>query len=87
MKTKKATEKHLTFRVLGREPVSGRVKDPQATLGEVSQHVAARLGIAGAFECLDSKNRELSPETRLADLPEEEITLATELTPAWWTAA
>lgn len=81
-KTNKKSMKKLTFRAVGCKPVSGRVKNPDATLGQVSAKVAAKLGIAGVFECLDQKDNTLSPDTRLADLPVEEITLSSDLTPA-----
>ena len=87
-KTNAATEstaaagRQLTFRVLGREPVTGTVKNPDATLGKVAAKVAAKLGIAGAFECVNAKQETISPQTRLVDLPDEEITLASDLTPA-----
>lgn len=88
MKTNATTEpaaaqgRQLTFRVLGGEPITGTVKNPDATLGKVAAKVAAKLGIAGAFECLNAKQDTISPQTRLADLPDEEITLASDLTPA-----
>jgi hypothetical protein len=81
-KTNKTSTKKLTFRALGCKPISGLVKNPDATLGQVSAKVAAKMGIAGVFECLDPKDNTLSPYTRLADLPDEEITLSTDLTPA-----
>ncbi len=74
----------LTFRALGREPLTGAVKNPNAKLGTVAARVAARLGVAGTFECLNHQTSEvIDPETPLADLPENsEILLAPELTPA-----
>jgi hypothetical protein len=54
-------------------------------LGGVAAKVAGKLGLAGTFECLDRKknDRVISPETKLADLPEDtEITLADNPTPA-----
>lgn len=83
-KTDKTSMKKLTFRAVGCKPVSGWVKNPDATLGQVSAKVAAKMGIAGIYECLDPKEegKALSPDTRLADLPDEEITLASDLTPA-----
>ena len=74
--------KTLTFRTPGREPLTGRVKNPSAKLGAVAAKVAARFGIAGTFECIGKQGEALDPETPLSDLPEEEITLASELTPA-----
>jgi hypothetical protein len=67
---------------MGQKPLKGKVKDPDATLGEVAAVAAARLKIAGAFECLNAKEETLSPEMRLADFPEDDITLASNLTPA-----
>jgi len=59
------------------------VRNPDAALGRVAAKAAAKFGIAGTFECLNARGDVLSPETRLADLPDEEtITLASELTPA-----
>ena len=77
-----ARNQQVTFRALGREPVTGTVKNADAPLGKVAAKVAATLGIAGTFECLDTNSEVISPETRLADLPDGEITLASELTPA-----
>lgn len=77
------TGKTLSFKVMGREPLSGVVRNPNATIGSVAPRIAERLGIAGTFEVLDGKGQTLSPLTRLADLPDkEELTLASELTPA-----
>ena len=73
----------LTFHVRGREPVSGRIRNPEAKLGAVATKVASRFGIAGTFECLDHANGEvISPECRLRDLPGSDVALAPELTPA-----
>jgi len=81
MKTKPKT---LTFRVPGRrKPLTGVVKNPNATLGSVASKVASKMGLAGTFEMLTQANETLSPETPLQDLPDDqEITLAAELTPA-----
>jgi len=76
------SEQTLSFRVLGREPVSGKVKNPHATLGKVAAKVASKMGLAGSYEAVNKKGEVLSPDTRLVDLPDEEITLASELTPA-----
>ena len=77
-------ERSLTFRALGRDAVTGVVKNPHATLGRAATKAARYFEIAGTFECLNSENEVLSPETRLEDLPKDltEITLASELTPA-----
>lgn len=72
----------VTFRAPGRQPQSGWVKNPQAKLGVVARKFAARLGIAGTYECLGPNGEAISPETPLSDLSSEEITLASELTPA-----
>jgi hypothetical protein len=78
-----AASRTLSFKVMGREPLSGVVRNPDATIGSVAPKIAERLGIAGTFEVLDAKGQTLSPSTRLADLPDkEELTLASELTPA-----
>jgi hypothetical protein len=77
------TEQKLTFRVHGRDPLQGTVKNGNARLGEVAARIAKRLSLAGTLECLNRKGEVLSPECRLADLPNnEEIVLAPELTPA-----
>ena len=82
MTTQNGKQKTLTFRVPGQGRLSGIVKNPEAELGKVASGVAEKLGIAGAFECLDKSSQVISPETRLADLPDEDITLASNLTPA-----
>lgn len=75
--------KTLRFRTPSGDQVVGRVKNPDATLGTTAARLAARLGIAGSFECVGPDNQVIAPDTRLADLPDEaEITLASELTPA-----
>jgi hypothetical protein len=76
--------KTLTFRVPGRsKPLTGVVKNPKATLGAIASKVAAKMGLAGTFEMLTESNDVLSPETPLADLPQDQaITLAAEFTPA-----
>ena len=85
MSAKSGAERTLTFRVMGnRDPLTGVVKNPNATLGQVAAKVARKLGIAGTFECLNRESEVLLPDTKLADLPDadSEITLASELTPA-----
>ena len=85
MDAKTSAQRKLTFRVMGnRDPLTGVVRNPNATLGQVAAKVARKLGIAGTFECLNGKSEVLSPEIKLADLPDadSEITLASELTPA-----
>ena len=75
--------KTLTFRTVGNQSLNGVVKNPNATLGTIAAKAARHLGLAGTFECLDRESRVLNPDTPLADLPaDEEITLASELTPA-----
>ena len=77
-----ASEKQLTFHAPGGQRLRCRVRNPDAPLGKVVASVAARLNVAGTFECLDRNSETISPETRLADLPDDEITLASDLTPA-----
>jgi hypothetical protein len=78
-----AVGKTLSFKVMGREPLSGVVRNPEATIGSVAPKIAERLGIAGTFEVLDAKGQTVNPSMKLADLPDkEELTLASELTPA-----
>ena len=74
--------KTLRFRTVDGKTLTGEVKNPNGTLGNTAAKVAAKFGIAGTFECLNPDNKPVSPETRLADLPDEEITLSSELTPA-----
>ena len=83
MNAETQTARTFTFRVVGRaEPMQGKLKNMNATLGAVAGKLAQRLGVAGRFECLDPQGQVLQPECRLADLPADEITLAPELTPA-----
>jgi len=84
METKAAAEKQVTFRLLGggREPITGRVRNMDATLGSIVARAASKLGLAGAVEALDRNGEVLPSDTRLADLPDQEITLASDLTPA-----
>jgi len=77
-----ANEKQLKFHVPGGQLLRCRVRNPDAQLGKLAASVAARLGVAGTFECLDRNSETISPETSLADLPDDEITLASDLTPA-----
>jgi len=78
--------KRLTFAIEGREPQSGYVRNPQATLGSVATQVASRVGLAGTFQCLrEDEDGEtlLSPETPLDEIPEETtIRLSPQYTPA-----
>ena len=82
MKTGNTERKRLTFRTNGRPPLSCFVNNPKASLGSVAAKAASKLNVAGAFEILDSKQDRLSPETHLEDLPESDITLSPNLTPA-----
>ena len=82
MKELRTAEKQITFRALGREPLTGVVRNPDAKLGAVAAKIATKLGLAGVFECINTREEVISPDTRLADLPDTEITLASELTPA-----
>lgn len=75
-------ETSITFRAPGREPLTGVVKNPSAKIGAVAARVALKMGLAGGFECLTRESEAIDPETPLADLPDTEITLASELTPA-----
>ena len=78
-------ERLLTFRLPNREAMTGRIRNPNATLGAVASRLASKEGFAGTFEMISSKNGEvLRPDTRLADLPQDDsvIDLAPELTPA-----
>ena len=72
----------LTFRTVGGRSFTGTVKNPSASVGSVASRLAARAGLAGTFELVDNKGLTLDPSTRLEDLPDSEITLASELTPA-----
>ena len=72
----------LTFRTVGGRSFTGTVKNPAATVGSVAGRLAARAGLAGTFELVNTQGITLDPSTRLEDLPEGEITLASELTPA-----
>jgi hypothetical protein len=58
------------------------VKNPCARLGNVAARIAARAGLAGTFEMIAKNGATLDPNTELKDLDDEEITLASELTPA-----
>jgi len=76
-------DKTLSFRVLGQAPRSGKVRNPDATVGSVAARYARSAGIAGSFDVLDKNGQAVMPETRLADLPQDaELTLASEFTPA-----
>ena len=81
---KTVQDRQITFHMRGREPISGRSKNPEATLGSIAGKAARKLGLnSGTFQCLDrnNNNKVLAHDTRLADLPEN-ITVAPELTPA-----
>ena len=75
--------KTLTFRTLGGRAMTGAVKNPQATVGDVAGRLAAQMGLAGTFELIDKQGATLDPHTPLENLPEnEDVTLASELTTA-----
>jgi len=79
-----AEPQRLRFHLLGDAGAvqTALVKNPDATIGSVSSKVAARLGIAGTFESLRKNGEAIAPDTRLADLPEPDVYLASDLTPA-----
>ena len=72
----------VTFRAFGRKPLTGSVKNPNARLGDVAPRIAAHMGLGGTFECLNKASEAIDPQTRLVDLPDGEITLSPDLTPA-----
>jgi hypothetical protein len=74
--------KTVTFKMPGGRTITGQVKNPQATLGAVAGRLAARHGLAGTFELVNKDGVTLDPNTQLESLPDEEVTLASELTPA-----
>lgn len=75
--------KTITFKTLDGRAFTGAVKNPAATLGSVASRIAAKAGLAGSFETVDKNGVTLDPNLTLADLPQgEEVTLASELTPA-----
>ncbi|MBN2564805.1 MAG: hypothetical protein JXB46_03760 [Candidatus Eisenbacteria bacterium] len=75
--------KTLTLRTLDGRTFSGNIKNPAATLGSVAARVAELAGLAGAYETVDPKTGlALDPNTTLADLPEGELVVASDLTPA-----
>ncbi len=78
-----AQDKTITFKTLDGRAFTGAVKNPAATLGSVASRIAAKAGLAGSFETVDKNGVTLDPNLTLADLPQgEEVTLASELTPA-----
>ena len=81
-----ATEvRRIRFSVLGNgRSRTGIVRNGKARLGDVAPSIARRLGLAGAFECLDVKhnNRILPAEIRLDELPTDEVAFVSEHTPA-----
>ena len=74
--------KMLVFKTLDGRRLKGTVKNPQATLGAVASRLAAKAGLAGTFEMVDKNGLTLDPNIKLADVQTDEITLASELTPA-----
>lgn len=77
-------KKKVKWSLIGTESsVTGVVRNPEAKLSDIAPRAAAKLGLVGGFECLDpgKDNEVLSPEMKLADLPEE-VALVSEHTPA-----
>ena len=72
----------IRFRTLNGKRFQGAVKKPSARLGPVAARIAARAGLAGTFEMVAKDGATLDPGTELKDLPDEEITLVSELGPA-----
>jgi len=72
----------IRFRTLSGRKFQGVVKQPSACLGPVAAKIAARAGLAGTFEMVAKNGATLDPRTELKDLPDEEITLVSELGPA-----
>jgi hypothetical protein len=72
----------IRFRTLNGRTFRGAVKKPSARLGPVAARIAARAGLAGTFEMVGKNGATLDPCTELKDLPDEEITLVSELSPA-----
>jgi hypothetical protein len=77
-----ANGKTLTFKTLDGRSFKGVVKNPDATLGAVASRLASRVGLAGSFEMVDKDGLTLDPNIKLSDVQAQEITLASELTPA-----
>ncbi len=77
-----SSERRLTFRVHGHEPIHGTVRNQAARLYDVAARVAKKFSLAGTVECLNPKGQVI-PDCRLADLPSDaDIRLAENLTPA-----
>jgi len=78
-----ATPQRVTFSVLGSgRSRTGVVRDGNAKLGPVAARIARTLGLVGGFECLNAQHEVLSPEMHLSDLPDEDVRLVPEHTPA-----
>lgn len=80
----KAKKRKVKWSLVGTErSIMGVVRNADAKLSDIAPHAAAKLGLVGGFECLDpaKDNEVLSPEMKLADLPEE-VALVSEHTPA-----
>jgi hypothetical protein len=72
----------IRFRTLSGKCFQGAIKKPSARLGRVAAKIAARAGLAGTFEMVAKNGATLDPRMELKDLPDEEITLVSELGPA-----
>jgi len=73
----------LHLKTLNGRRFRAAVKKPSARLGNVAARIAARAGLSGSFEMVSKSGATLDPNTELKDIPDdEEITLASELTPA-----
>ena len=72
--------RQITFRAPGRQPVTGVVRNPQATLGVASRAVAEKFGFAGGYEAVVD-GQVVPLDTPLADLPAD-LMLVPDLTPA-----
>jgi len=74
----------VVLRTLDGRRYRGIAKNTSASIGSIASRLAAtHAGIAGTFQILDKNGIALDPNTTLANLPEaEELTLASELTPA-----
>jgi len=77
--------RRVRFSVLGNgRSRTGIVRNGKARLGDVAPAIAGRLGLVGAFECLDAKHNHeiLSPDLKLDELPTDEVAFVSEHTPA-----
>ncbi len=73
----------LCLKTLNGRRFRATVKKPSARLGHVAARIAARAGLSGTFEMISKDGTAMDPNTELKNISEEEeITLASELTPA-----